>query len=431
MNHHTPAESLSPAALNALQARLFREAMKRSFSSIPLYRERLMATFGTLSPDTMSDEAVLKTLERLPAAYREDFNAISHDALSNLDRRLFFIDSTSGSTGSPKSRFCSIEDDLLDTALLSRAFASYGLGPADRILTFDLADLTYYTQFTKAMQDLGIKNSIFVSARADFRGSMENALRFAPTAIITMPSIFNRCREVFFDHCKKSSGIGKFIYFGEPLEEDLRRHLHEAYAIESFSLYGSTDIGWIAAECEAHDGMHLFADSVILHLLADTGSAGSSAPDEGLALFTSLRQTGKPSLRYANGDRLRIDNAPCSCGRTTPRIHVARRETDIFTLLGMKISIREIQEVIYRHEAISCYFQVELIEKIGKIHFIIRLPHHLRSSAEQITRGLENRVGLAFYTCIDIVVIDLVFVGDDYFATRKIPRLVDRRGEAQ
>lgn len=420
-------ECCDPISLKTIQANRFRQMYTSAFDKIPLYRDRLHEVFRGVALDRLDDATLLDGLQRVRPIGKDAYHALDALLLTALDRRIFFIDSSSGSTGSPKSRYCSIQDDLHDTALCTRAFASFGVEPHDRVLTFDLADLTYYTQFTKALQDRGVKNSFYASARADFEGSMRDALAFKPTVLITMPSMLKRSFSVFVDYCKKEGLCRRLIYFGEPLEADLRQLLTEEYHVACYSLYGSTDIGWLAAECEAHAGMHLFADSTLLHLAERTGV--TEAQDEGSALFTSLFQGGKPVLRYANGDRISINDTPCSCGRTLPRITVACRDTDLFALLGTKISINEIQHVIYNDEAISCFFQVELTEEGGCTHFIVRLPHHLAAAVDRIIDGLENRIGLAFYTCIDVVAIDLQFVGNDYFTTKKIPRFVDRRGK--
>lgn len=415
--------------LEALQALRLRRMISQYIGHIPPYRERLEDVFGSSVVDKLSklsDSELLSGISKIKPVFRDEYQSINRMLLKALDRRLFYIDSSSGSTGSPKSRFCSVEDDLHDTALSTRALASFGVSCIDRVLTFDLADLTYYTQFTKAMQDLGVKNSYYYCARSDFETSLREAMRWKPTTIITMPSILKRCFNAFVDCCKQTSNVKRLIYFGEPLENDIRKYLLEQHAIECFSLYGSTDVGWLAAECDAHDGMHLFADSVLLHLFSETNS--TELLEDGTALFTSLFQTGKPNLRYSNGDKLRLNRHACSCGRTTPKVYVSCRDTDIFALLGMKISIKEIQHVIYESEEVSCYFQVELTQSEEKTLFIVRLPGHLEIAAERITEGLENRIGLAFYTCLDLVKIRLDYVANDYFTTRKIPTLIDNRG---
>ena len=184
----------------------------------------------------------------------------------------------------------------------------------------------------------------------------------------------------------RASHVKRLIYFGEPLENDIRKYLLEQHSIECFSLYGSTDVGWLAAECDAHDGMHLFADSVLLHLFSETNS--TELLEDGTALFTSLFQTGKPNLRYSNGDKLRINRHACSCGRTTPKVYVSCRDTDIFALLGMKISIKEVQHVIYEKEEVSCYFQIELTTKRRENAFYCPLTSPFRSCRRAYYRGV-------------------------------------------
>ncbi|MBN1602148.1 MAG: phenylacetate--CoA ligase family protein [Chitinispirillaceae bacterium] len=425
MIYESNIECIDSFSLKVLQAARFRRMVKLHTEHIPIYRQRIVEAYGSSCIESLSDVELLNGLSRIRPVYRDEYQFINTTLLRALDRKMFFIDSSSGSTGSPKSRFCSVEDDLHDTALCTRAFASFGIEHTDRVLTFDLADLTYYSQFTKAMQGLGVKNSFYYSARSDFESSMCDALAFNPTTLIIMPSILKRCYNSFVDYCKHAPHFRRLIYFGEPLEQDIRADLLENYSVHCFSMYGSTDVGWIAAECAAHAGMHLFSDSVILHLLSD--SQTGSSMQEGAALFTSLFQTGKPNLRYSNGDRIRIDTKKCSCGRTTPRVSVACRDTDLFVLLGTKISIMEIQKVIFNVNMVSGYFQVELTEEENVTHFSVRLPRHLECEQNRIFDGLENKIGLAFYTCIGVVKITLDFVNSDFFTGKKIPRLVDRR----
>ncbi|MBD3314391.1 MAG: AMP-binding protein, partial [Chitinivibrionales bacterium] len=243
MIYEPSIECSSPQALEQLQGMRLRQMVDENFATIPFYRTRLRAANRNKGTDGMSNKELLYLLERVPVMGKDEYRFVDREIIPRIDKKMFFIDSTSGSTGTPKSRFCTALDDIHDTSLCTRAFASFGISSSDRVLTFDLADLTYYTQFTKAMQDLGVINSFFYSARSDFVTSMREAFRCRPTVIIAMPSILKRCLDSFLKEIAASPGLRTVVYFGEPLEEDIRRFFKERFGIACYSLYGSTDVG--------------------------------------------------------------------------------------------------------------------------------------------------------------------------------------------
>src|SRR5690606_3636717 len=51
-------------------------------------------------------------------------------------------------------------------------------------------------------------------------------------------------------------------------------------------------------------------------------------------LLTNLANTVQPLIRYALGDRVRLETAPCDCGSPLPTIDVVGRHDDILRLRG-------------------------------------------------------------------------------------------------
>lgn len=433
MIYEKQVECLTPEQIISLQAKKLRIMINGTFNEIPQYRELIANALGNRTVDDINDAELLDIINGIAATDKELYHSIDTTILKRLDRKLFYIDSTSGSTGTPKSRYCSLEDDLHDTALISRAFSSYGVSAKDRVLLYDLGDMTFYTQFTKAMQDLGVKNSFYYSARHDFASSMEEALRFEPTAIITLPSILLRSFSSFENVLTQNCTIEKLIFFGEALDISIREYLIDRFNIECFSLYGSTDVGWIGAECSAHDGIHLFNDSLLVNFEDKKNSSTNPFIQkgdyviEGEISFTSLFQVGKPNLRYKNGDRAIMMTGKCSCGRTTPRLVVLGRSAETFTILGMKVSALEIKELVFDNNDMSGFIQIELTEDLECTLMTLKLPKNLSIEKDTLIDKLENRCGLNFYNQMHVLNIDIQFVEESYFKNRKIPLVVDKR----
>lgn len=435
MIYEKHVECLTKEQLTSLQCQKLRVMIDGAFSEIEKYRDLIKTALKNRKHSDYSDDELLKLIMDIKATDKELYHSIDANILHRLDRRLFYIDSTSGSTGTPKSRYCSLEDDLHDTALISRAFASFSVDIDDRVLLYDLGDMTFYTQFTKAMQDLGVKNSFFYGARHDFNNSMAEALVLEPSVIITLPSLLLRSFKAFEEVILKNCTVKKIIYFGEALDKTIIDYLKEKFDIECYSLYGSTDVGWIGAECEAHDGIHVFSDSVLINIenpekLTENPFTQSADKDmQGEVSYTSLFQVGKPDLKYKNGDRIILTEAPCRCGRTTPRINVLGRSAETFAILGMKVAASEIKDLIFGENNIAGFIQIELSDEDDFTIMNVKLPEYLKAKESELVEKLENRCGLNFYNQMHVLKINLSFVEESYFKNRKIPLVVDNRSK--
>ncbi|MGK2874193.1 MAG: phenylacetate--CoA ligase family protein [Nocardioides sp.] len=104
----------------------------------------------------------------------------------------------------------------------------------------------------------------------------------------------------------------------EKLTEDERAVL-ESNGGRVSQLYGTADLGYIAGECEARNGMHLTEDKVIEILDPATGQPARDG-EIGQVAVTTFSPT-YPFLRLTTGDLTRmVSSETCECGRTSARI---------------------------------------------------------------------------------------------------------------
>jgi phenylacetate-CoA ligase len=127
-----------------------------------------------------------------------------------------------------------------------------------------------------------------------------------------------------------------------------------------FNFYGSNESGRIAAECPAHEGLHVNADHVILECLDGERSAGPGSP--GAAVFTTLNVFAMPFIRYRLGDICTFLEKACSCGCAFPLIGPPRgREEELIRLPsgnvlspgGLEFTLRGFFEIIDRFRFIQ------------------------------------------------------------------------------
>src|SRR5262249_4946133 len=85
-------------------------------------------------------------------------------------------------------------------------------------------------------------------------------------------------------------------------------------------VYGSSELGSVAAACGLSLGMHLFDDLFVVEV-----------GDQGRILITDLANTVMPLIRYQIGDVGRLHIDLCPCGRRTSRLEVLGRLQEVLT----------------------------------------------------------------------------------------------------
>ncbi|HZT28311.1 MAG TPA: hypothetical protein VFA33_00400 [Bryobacteraceae bacterium] len=92
------------------------------------------------------------------------------------------------------------------------------------------------------------------------------------------------------------------------LPETGRDLLWRAFRVPVFEQFLDGDGHVMAAECEAHEGLHIAPEAGIFEVR------------HGELFLTSLEALRHPALRLGTGFRGEIDPRVCSCGRSTPRL---------------------------------------------------------------------------------------------------------------
>ncbi len=145
------------------------------------------------------------------------------------------------------------------------------------------------------------------------------------------------------------------ISSAEVLPSGTRQVIEETFKGRVFNRYGTKELGGIACECEAHNGLHVSAENNLVEILCDGRTARQG--EIGSFIVTNLNNWGMPFIRYSIGDEGSWDDSPslgdsdsvsssfsgsdrvsdidsssfsfsgspsvsakCSCGRSSPRL---------------------------------------------------------------------------------------------------------------
>lgn len=112
------------------------------------------------------------------------------------------------------------------------------------------------------------------------------------------------------------------------LLEPERQVIERAFGCCVTNRYGCEEVSLIACECEAHNGLHLNMDHVVVEFLHDDGSQAEPGENANIVV-TELINFGMPLIRYRVGDMGILSDRVCACGRGLPLMeHVTGRRAD-------------------------------------------------------------------------------------------------------
>ncbi|UIJ36278.1 phenylacetate--CoA ligase family protein [Allobranchiibius sp. GilTou73] len=193
-----------------------------------------------------------------------------------------------------------------------------------------------------------------------------------------------------------------------PLTDPQRATISEAFDAPVYDHYRSSEVPWIAGECAAHEGLHVFADVRKLELLDETG-VPVAAGTVGDTVVTDLNNRVFPLIRYRLGDRTAAIDAPCACGVTLPRIQpISGRQTDALRLPGGQVVAGEgLAQIFSRHPGAVRQFQ---IHQISDRSVVLRcVSAHRPDSARDIQVVASNlRELLDHQVKVAVVLVDRI-----------------------
>ena len=123
------------------------------------------------------------------------------------------------------------------------------------------------------------------------------------------------------------------------LHEYMRVEIEEVFGCGVYNYYGSREVGAIASECNAHNGLHIMSDNTLLEVIDKDGNL-CQAGEEGEIVVTTLNNYSMPLIRYRIGDiGIMQEYSECSCGCTYPKLQkIVGRTIDVFhTKDGAKV----------------------------------------------------------------------------------------------
>ena len=304
---------------------------------------------------------------RLPCSTKRDLvdDQAAHPPFgTNLTyplERYVRVHQTSGTTGTPL-RWLDTQASWDWWAHCWRfVLAGAGLGASDRIyfpFSFGL-----FIGFWAGFEGARALGALAISGGgADSLARLHAMQALAATALVCTPSyalhLAETARERGIDVA--ALPVRVTVHAGEPGAgiAAVRARLEAAWGARAFDHAGMTEMGAYGYECAAQAGLHVNESEFIVEVLdAETGAPAR----DGELVLTNLGRLGSPVIRYRTGDRVRLADAPCACGRTFVRLEggILGRLDDMLIVRGVNVFPSAVEGIVRRFAAVD-EFQIEV-----------------------------------------------------------------------
>jgi phenylacetate-CoA ligase len=215
----------------------------------------------------------------------------------------------------------------------------------------------------------------------------------------------------------------------EALTPALRRDLGETFGIELFDHIGEAQIGPVAGECRAHEGMHLHARDLFCEFLDPESGAPTEPGGIGELVATQLGPRALPLVRYAPRDAYRLLPGTCPCGDPAPRVAFVGQVGPIKKIKGVLIHPAQLHAVTSQFPGLG-RFQVVIEHPPGERYERVRLRIVATTPAddsEALRRALTERLKATVLISMDVELVADGDVPETTAAPRFADAIVERR----
>ncbi len=233
-----------------------------------------------------------------------------------------------------------------DDPLWARAYKAAGFGKGDIALNafsyhMVAAGLTFHGGLNK------VGSTVVPSGASTTQQQVQLIKDLKVTGYTGTPSflmaIIEKACELGYDFAKDFR-VKKASFAAEPLQPSLRQRFENEFGIDTYQMYGATEVGDVAYECTEKKGWHICEETIVE--IVDPSTGGQVNPGElGEVVVTRLNSIFF-LFRFGTGDLSRIMEEPCPCGRTSLRLAgIAGRVGDAVKVRGMFVAPSQVKKV--------------------------------------------------------------------------------------
>lgn len=388
---------LSRDEIESLNWKRTRELLDYAFSKVPYYKNRFNQ-IGLHPEDIRNPE----DFKNVPLLTREDLREHVDEMVSveakPSDLR---VSTTGGSTGKPVKVFH--EKRVVRLAMGWRMMSWWGLNPC-----VDMESI--YRDVSTSWKSRFINMAMWWPSKR----LLLNAVNLDDENMGEFIREFNRLKpELLHGYVGATAHLAEYILANNlsvappkavwvtsaPLTTVQEHQIAKAFNAPVYDQYGSTEMYWLAAECPAKQGLHMFADTRRFEFLGDDDNPVKDG-ELGRIAVTDLENRAFPIIRYLNGDLGRTLKGECSCGVKLPLMDKVRgRTSDIIRLPGGKSISGDYMTTIFDnfpeavrqfqiHQLADYSIEIKIVPNIG----FGNLDAILKKVEETLSKDVERTV---------------------------------------
>jgi len=359
--------------------------MQHAAKHSPFYRKR----FKEIGAD-INDFKTPEDFDSFPVLTRNDLQESFRDILcDNVRKSDLVLSSTGGSSGQPVAVY--MPRSFPRAALGWRMYTWWGISPsANWGRTYRETSINWKKSFIQHVIDFPIK-TILLNASSftenDILHFIERFNRVCPPLLQGYVGAIDTLADYVLSHHIRIHQPKAVWVTSAPVSKIQRNKIEQAFQTQVFDQYGCCEVFWLAAECSAHSGLHMFYDARRIDFLDQQNHAVPTG-DYGSIAITDLTNYAFPIIRYLNGDTGRALKEQCGCGCNLPLMdHVKGRISDTIKLPSGRLLNGEFVTTLFDND----YKSVKRFHVHQNADYSIRIEVVSDSSSSEIEQ-LLNRV---------------------------------------
>jgi len=379
----------SKQEMTLLQVNKLKSLVYHCYENIPYYRNYMLA--NSIKPEDISSLEDITLFPLLTKEIiKENYNQFIPKNINEI--KTVKTSQTGGTTGNILFTKTDANTRSSTWATFKRFHDWMGIKQGDKSLILmggHVVGRNYYDKFKNYVNNY-LTNSISFNPYNTSEENIEqiiHALQNNQFSMIRSYSQFLFSLSIRLKSMGLTFNIKAITTTAEPLMPEHRALFQEVFNAEVFDQYGCGEIGGIAYECGAHNGLHIADERVIVEL-----------NEKKELIITDLDNFAMPFIRYINADQAIISDAECSCGRKSSLIKQVMGRTCDY-MIGMN------GEFLHWAYFWHLFFDSEIAEKRSlkkfqivqeaKDRLLVRLVCDNLSNAEQLllTTNIRQRMG--------------------------------------
>ncbi len=322
----------------------------------PFYRERI----AELPLQDLSGLSAIAILE--PDLFRSHLPPYGEGLLTApLGNSISF--SSGGTTGKPKFVYRTMEETRRNARGIAKGLALGLFSAGDVVANLFFAGNMWasFISINMALEQIGA-HILPIGGHIPMENIISFLKSFKVDGVVSIPSVLVGIAQYVEKNGITDLSIRKIGYGGEHMPAATRDYVSAILKTELIrsASYAINDTGVAGYQCPACTGSihHLNEELHILEIVDPETHQPLPPGETGNIILTNVDRTLMPVIRYNVGDRGRIIDGDCPCGRKTLRFELLGRADEVVVIGADNVSIDAIATCAAQHDRLSQNFTI-------------------------------------------------------------------------